>query len=61
MSPQALALHTFATGSMGPKVQAACAFVLATERRAVIGSLGQIEAMLAGQSGTQVCLDGSDE
>ena len=57
ISPQALARHTFATGSMGPKVQAACAFVQVTGRRAVIGSLEHIEAMLAGESGTQVCFD----
>ncbi|MEO8858818.1 MAG: carbamate kinase [Burkholderiaceae bacterium] len=61
ISPQELELHTFATGSMGPKVQAACAFVLATGRRAVIGSLEHIEAMLAGQSGTQVCVNGSHD
>ena len=61
ISPQALARHTFATGSMGPKVRAASAFVLATGRRAVIGSLEHIEAMLAGQSGTQIRIDGSDD
>ena len=60
ISPQALARHTFATGSMGPKVKAACAFVLATGRRAVIGSLEHIDAMLAGQSGTEIGVDGSD-
>jgi carbamate kinase len=59
ISPQSLSRHAFATGSMGPKVQAACAFVLATGRRAVIGSLEHIEAMIAGQSGTQVGVDGS--
>jgi carbamate kinase len=30
--------------------------VLATGQRAVIGSLDHIEAMLAGNAGTQVCL-----
>jgi carbamate kinase len=58
VSPQALAAHAFPTGSMGPKVQAACAFVLATGQRAVIGSLDHIEDMLAGRAGTQVCVDG---
>lgn len=43
---------------MGPKVAAVCEFVRATGKRAVIGSLGQIEAMLAGTTGTQVCRDG---
>ena len=44
----------FAAGSMGPKVEAACAFVAATGRRAVIGSLDDIEALLRGDAGTQV-------
>ena len=56
VTPQALAGHDFAAGSMGPKVEAARAFVLATGRRAVIGSLDRIEDMLAGRAGTQVCL-----
>mgnify|MGYP000004325908 CR=1 FL=1 len=56
VTPQALAGHDFAAGSMGPKVAAARAFVLATGHRAVIGSLEQIEDMLAGRAGTQVCL-----
>ncbi|WP_426146930.1 carbamate kinase [Polaromonas sp. DSR2-3-2] len=59
VTPQALARHAFAAGSMGPKVEAASAFVLATGKRAVIGSLEQIEAMLAGSAGTQVCMDGA--
>jgi len=60
VTPQSLASHLFEQGSMGPKVQAACDFVLATGRRAVIGSLGQIDDMLAGTAGTQVCVDGTD-
>lgn len=55
VTPQALAGHGFAAGSMGPKVEAASAFVRATGRRAVIGSLEQIEALLAGTAGTQLC------
>ena len=55
VTPAALATHSFATGSMGPKVEAACAFVLKTGRRAVIGSLDQIGSLLAGEAGTQVC------
>lgn len=55
VTPQALAGHDFAAGSMGPKVEAARTFVLATGQRAVIGSLEQIEDMLAGSAGTQVC------
>jgi carbamate kinase len=56
VTPQALAGHDFAAGSMGPKVEAARAFVLATGRRAVIGSLDHIEELLAGSAGTQVGL-----
>jgi carbamate kinase len=55
VTPQQLSEHAFAAGSMQPKVEAARAFALATGKRAVIGSLEQIEAMLAGHSGTQVC------
>lgn len=55
VTPQALTGHDFAAGSMGPKVEAARAFVLATGQRAVIGSLDRIEDMLAGKAGTQVC------
>ena len=60
VTPEALASHAFAAGSMGPKVAAACEFVRATGKRAVIGSLDEIEAMLAGTAGTQVCRDGAD-
>ncbi|WAC43565.1 carbamate kinase [Pseudomonas sp. SL4(2022)] len=55
VTPQELSEHAFAAGSMGPKVAAAQAFVQATGQRAVIGSLEQIEEMLAGTAGTQVC------
>jgi len=58
VTPQSLATHVFPQGSMGPKVRAACDFVLATGRRAVIGSLAQIEGMMAGTAGTQVCSEG---
>jgi carbamate kinase len=44
---------------MGPKVEAACAFVIATGKRAVIGSLDQIEGTLKDQAGTQVSTDGA--
>jgi carbamate kinase len=57
ITPQALAQHTFPAGSMGPKVEAAIGFALATGKRAVIGSLDEIENMLANHAGTQVCVD----
>jgi carbamate kinase len=54
VTPAQLSGMAFAAGSMGPKVEAARAFVQATGRRAVIGSLDQIEQLLAGQAGTQI-------
>ena len=57
VTPQALDGYQFAAGSMGPKVEAARAFVLATGQRAVIGSLDHIEDMLAGSAGTQICME----
>jgi carbamate kinase len=41
-------------GSMGPKVEAACRFVVATGRTAVIASLGDAAAALRGTAGTTV-------
>lgn len=49
-----MAVHAFAAGSMAPKVEAACSFVRASGGRAAIGALGDIEALLAGQCGTQI-------
>ena len=46
--------HDFASGSMGPKVEAACGFARRTGREAVIGSLGHIEAIVNGDAGTRV-------
>ncbi len=44
----------FASGSMGPKVDAVCRFVEATGRTGVITSLDQITAAVAGHAGTVV-------
>jgi carbamate kinase len=60
VSPKTLAGMRFPAGSMGPKIDAACHFVQATGQRAVIGSLDQIEAMLAGEAGTQITPDGQE-
>jgi carbamate kinase len=46
--------HTFPAGSMGPKVEAACRFVTATGGRAVMGALSDVDALVAGRSGTIV-------
>jgi carbamate kinase len=55
-TPDELEGQRFAAGSMGPKVEAACRFVRASGRRAAIGALGDIEALLAGHRGTQITL-----
>lgn len=47
---------SFAQGSMGPKVEAACRFAEQTERTAVIGALDQIEKIINGEKGTQIHL-----
>jgi carbamate kinase len=39
---------------MGPKVEAAARFVRDTGKRAVIGSLEDLAAMVAGDAGTRV-------
>ncbi|MCW2739336.1 carbamate kinase [Nocardioides sp.] len=44
----------FASGSMGPKVDAVCRFVQATGSTGVITSLDQITAAVAGEAGTVV-------
>jgi carbamate kinase len=49
-----LAGMTFAAGSMGPKVQAACRFAERTGGMAAIGSLADAAAILEGRSGTRV-------
>jgi carbamate kinase len=46
--------YKFPAGSMGPKVQAAIQFVEETGNRAAIGSLEDIEKIVAGEAGTNV-------
>jgi carbamate kinase len=41
-------------GSMGPKVAAACQFAAHTGKEAVIGSLADIDKIVAGDAGTRV-------
>ena len=45
---------TFETGTMAPKIEAACRFVEATNNFAYIGHLNQIANILAKQSGTKI-------
>jgi carbamate kinase len=54
ISPTELKRLNFAKGSMGPKVEAACEFVLKTNKTAVIGDLFQGEGLLNGTSGTLI-------
>lgn len=53
-APDDLNAGSFPDGSMGPKVEAACRFARTSGRRAVIGALADIPAMVAGTGGTQV-------
>ena len=53
-SPDALAAMKFAAGSMGPKVDAACRFATATGKKAAIGALSDLGAIIAGTKGTTV-------
>jgi carbamate kinase len=52
--PDALAEMDFAAGSMGPKVEAAIAFARSTGNDALIGSLADLPALLAGTAGSRV-------
>lgn len=54
VTPDELERHAFAAGSMGPKVEAACAFVRATGHRAAIGALEDLPGIIAGTAGTSV-------
>jgi carbamate kinase len=54
VTPDELRGEAFAAGSMGPKVDAALRFVEATGKRAAIGALGDIEAIVEGTAGTSV-------
>lgn len=49
-----LRASTFAAGSMGPKVTAACGFATDTGGRAAIGSLADAADVIAGSAGTQI-------
>jgi carbamate kinase len=54
VTPEDLAGHKFAAGSMGPKVEAAARFAAKTGGRAAIGSLADIAGIVAGTAGTSV-------
>jgi len=52
--PDELDKLSFAEGSMGPKIQAACEFARETGGTAAIGCLEDIERLVMGTAGTQV-------
>jgi carbamate kinase len=54
VTPADLRAQSFAAGSMGPKVEAAARFVERTGKRAAIGGLDEIVAIVQGTAGTQV-------
>ena len=53
-SPSGIAAFSFPAGSMGPKVDAACRFVMATGKAAAIGALKDLPRIVAGAAGTTV-------
>lgn len=54
VTPEMIRNERFASGSMGPKVEAACAFVESTGGIAGIGMLDRASAILQGTEGTQI-------
>ncbi|PMS14676.1 carbamate kinase [Trinickia dabaoshanensis] len=52
LTPRVLRERAFAAGSMGPKVEAAASFVERTGRRASIGALTDVAALVEGTAGT---------
>ena len=58
-TPADLRALGFPAGSMGPKVEAVCRFVELTGGTAAIGSLRDVDAILAGKAGTIVTPSGT--
>ena len=54
VTPEDLRTHTFAAGSIGPKVEAAIRFAEKTGKRAAIGSLSDIGQIVEGRAGTNI-------
>lgn len=54
ITASALSAMSFAKGSMGPKVEAACSFVITTGNPAMVGSLADADEILKGIKGTWV-------
>jgi carbamate kinase len=60
LGPRAMREMSFAPGSMGPKVTAACEFVEQTGGTAGIGRLADARAILTGEAGTLVTREAAD-
>jgi carbamate kinase len=56
-TPAELRRSTFAAGSMGPKVEAACRFVERTGGTCAIGALSELAALVRGGPGTQIAAE----
>lgn len=54
VSATSLMQHTFESGSMGPKIQAACEFVTDSGKTAIIGHLEQLPQLMQQQTGTVI-------
>ena len=61
VTPRELRAQHFASGSMGPKVEAAIRFAERTGKRAAIGGLADIEKVVEGVAGTQVVPEAASE
>ncbi len=61
VTPEELEGYEFASGSMGPKVEAAVRFVKSTCCRAAIGRLEDIAEIVAGRAGTNVVCEVPEE
>jgi carbamate kinase len=59
ITPDELSSMPLPAGSMGPKAEAAIGFARRTGKRAAIGTLAQLGAVVAGEAGTQVALSGA--
>jgi carbamate kinase len=58
-NPISMRDYDFPAGSMGPKVEAACEFAEATGKRAAIGALKDLPAILQGKAGTIITKEAS--
>ncbi len=56
-SPAQMHSYGFATGSMGPKVEAVCSFVENGGAFAAIGALSDLKEIIAGNKGTRISAD----